>query len=86
MQAGEAAEGEGEADSPLSREPDAGLNPRTLRSGPELKADASPTEQPRYSIPYLFKKIFKYLRKAHFIHVGTISGATHFFGYIQISI
>ena len=25
------AEGEGEADSPLSREPDAGLNPRTLR-------------------------------------------------------
>jgi len=25
-------ETEGEADSPLSREPDAGLNPRTLRS------------------------------------------------------
>jgi len=32
--------GEGEADSPLSREPDAGLNPRTLGSWPELKADA----------------------------------------------
>ena len=26
------AEGEGEAGSPVSREPDAGLNPRTLRS------------------------------------------------------
>jgi len=32
--------GEGEADSLMSREPDAGLNPRTLRSWPELKADA----------------------------------------------
>ena len=29
---------EGEADSPLSREPDAALNPRTLGSGPEQKA------------------------------------------------
>jgi len=28
-QAGGAAEGEGEADSPLSREPDMGLDPRT---------------------------------------------------------
>ena len=27
-----AAEGEGEADAPLSREPDLGLDPRTLRS------------------------------------------------------
>ena len=26
------AEGEGEVDSPLAREPDAGLHPRTLRS------------------------------------------------------
>ena len=34
------AEGEGEADSPLSKEPDAGLNPRTLRSWAEPKADA----------------------------------------------
>ena len=30
---------EGEADSLLSKEPDAGLNPRTLGSWPELKAD-----------------------------------------------
>lgn len=29
-----------EADCPLSREPDAGLDPRTLRSQPEPKADA----------------------------------------------
>ena len=36
-QAGEV--GEGEAGSLLSREPDSGLDPRTLRSGPELKAD-----------------------------------------------
>ena len=34
------AEREGEADTPLSREPDVGCNPRTLGSGPELKADA----------------------------------------------
>ena len=33
----EGAEGEGEADSPLSREPNKGLPPRPL--GPELKAD-----------------------------------------------
>jgi len=31
-QAGGAAEGEGEADSLLSKEPDTGLNPRTLGS------------------------------------------------------
>ena len=31
-QAGGAAEGEGDADSPLSRKLDAGLDPRTLRS------------------------------------------------------
>ena len=42
-----AAEGEGEADGLLSREPDAGLDPRTLRSRPEPTADASPTEPPR---------------------------------------
>ena len=33
-------EGEGEADSLLSREPDTGLDPGTLRSCPEPKADA----------------------------------------------
>ena len=31
-QAGRGAEGEGEADSPLSREPDVGLDPGTLGS------------------------------------------------------
>ena len=31
---------EGEADSSLKREPDAGLDPRTPGSGPEPKADA----------------------------------------------
>lgn len=40
-------EAEGEAGSPKSREPDAALDPRTLRSQPELKADAQPTEPPR---------------------------------------
>ena len=46
-QTGEAAEGEGEAGSPPSRELDAGLNPRTLGSCLEPKAAASPTEAPR---------------------------------------
>jgi len=40
-------EGEGEADSPLSREPNMGLDPRTPGSSPELKADASLTEPHR---------------------------------------
>ena len=38
---------EGEADSPLSRAPDTGLDPRILTSRPELEADASPAEPPR---------------------------------------
>ena len=38
-QAGGAAEEEREAGSPLSKEPDAGLDPRTLGSWPEPKAD-----------------------------------------------
>jgi len=33
------AEGEGEADSPPGREPDAALDPGTLESGPEPEAD-----------------------------------------------
>ena len=33
-------EGEGEADSPLSREPDVGLDPKTLCQDPEPNADA----------------------------------------------
>ena len=40
------AEGEGEADSPLNREPNTGLDPRTSRSLPEPKTDAQPTELP----------------------------------------
>ena len=38
------AEGEGEVDSPVSREPDVGLNPTTQELGPELKEDIVPTE------------------------------------------
>ena len=37
---GGGAEEEGEADSLLSREPDLGLDPRTLKSPSEPKADA----------------------------------------------
>ena len=37
---GVAVEGEGEADSLLSRESNVRLNPRTLRSWPDMKADA----------------------------------------------
>ena len=43
----EGAEGMGEVDSLLNKEPNVGLNLRTLRSWPELKADALPTEPPR---------------------------------------
>ena len=39
-QAGGAAEGKGEEGFLLSREPDVGLDLRTLGSQPELKADA----------------------------------------------
>ena len=45
--------GEGKADSPLSRKPDAGLHLRTLGSRPEPKADAEPTEPPRSPYVYL---------------------------------
>ena len=37
---GGVAEGEEEADSSLSRDPNAGLDPRTPKSWPEPKADA----------------------------------------------
>lgn len=37
----------GAADSPLSRAPDTGLDPRILTSRPELEAGASPAEPPR---------------------------------------
>ena len=52
-QAGGEGEEEGEAGSLLSRDldagrdPDAGLDPRTLGSRPELKADAQSTVPPR---------------------------------------
>ena len=39
--------GEGQADSPPIRELHVGLNPRTLRSQPEPKAEAQPAEHPR---------------------------------------
>ena len=42
------AEGKGDTDSPLSWEPDAGLDSRTPESRPEPKADAQPTEPPRH--------------------------------------
>ena len=38
--AGGEAEGEREAESSLSKQPDMGLDPRTVRSWPELKAGA----------------------------------------------
>ena len=41
------AEAEGEAGFPPSKEPDVGLDPRTLGSWPEPKAAAYPTEPPR---------------------------------------
>ena len=39
-------EGEGEAGSPLSREPGTYVTPRTLGSRPESKTDTSPTGTP----------------------------------------
>ena len=39
-------EGEGEAGSPISREPDKGLDPRTLGSRPEPKVDAQLMSHP----------------------------------------
>lgn len=49
------AEGEGETDYTLSREPKEGLDPRTPDSWPLLKADAKTTEPPRcpQTYPYL---------------------------------
>ena len=51
-QAGGAGEGEGEAGSLLSREPNAGLYPRTPGSRPEPEADAA-TEPPT-QVPLIF--------------------------------
>jgi len=48
--------GEGEAGLPRSREPDKGLDPRTLESQPEPKADALTTEPPRRPQNKIFLK------------------------------
>ena len=53
------AEGEREAGSLLKREPNVGLDPSSLRSWPERKTDAQPTEPPR--CPY--KLIFKWKKR-----------------------
>ena len=45
------ANGEGKAGSPLSREPDVGLNPRNPESCSEPKADAQPAEPLRHPFP-----------------------------------
>ena len=50
---GGGAEAEGEAGSPLSREPNLGLDPRTLESQSKPKAEASPTEPPRHPLKAL---------------------------------
>ena len=49
---------EGEAGFPLSREPNAGLDPRTLGSWHEPKADAWPTEPPRCLLVFFFRLFF----------------------------
>ena len=52
--AGRGAEGEAEADSPLSREPDAALDPRTPKITTWAKGRCSTTDPPRYhSTPHL---------------------------------
>ena len=53
--------GEGKAGSPVSREPDAGLDPRTPGSHSELKADAQSSEPPRCPSRKIF---FKNLQNA----------------------
>ena len=50
-QVGETAEGEGEAGSPWSREPHAGLDPGTLESRSEPKAAVLPTKPLRHHSP-----------------------------------
>ena len=54
---------EGEAGSPLSREPNVGLDPRTLGSWPEPKADTSPTEPPRCPTIFFFYRLFLFERE-----------------------
>ena len=53
----EGGQREREKQAPPNREPDVGLNPRTPRSWPEPKADASLTEPPRHSFFQSFKNV-----------------------------
>ena len=51
-------EGAGDADSPLNREPSAGLDPRTPGSRPEPKVDAQPLSHPGFRLlPKAFSKL-----------------------------
>ena len=52
---------EGDADAQLSREPDAGLDPRTPGSHPGLKAGAKPLSHPGIPAIKIFLKDFIYL-------------------------
>ena len=55
---GAAGRGRGISRSPAEQGANAGLNLRTLGSGPELKTDASPAEPPRCPSVTAFKEIF----------------------------
>ena len=57
-------EAEGEAGSPQSREPHAGLNPRTLGSRPEPKAGAQPLSHPGAPNPKFLNRFFLLFLKA----------------------
>ena len=59
------AEVEGEAGSPLSREPDEGLDPRTLQSWLELKSNTQPAEPPRCPQYIMFLIMWLYGQMSH---------------------
>ena len=65
QEGGTEGQGEGEADSLLSQEPDERFNPMTPRSQPKPKAAAQPNEPPRHPylpfLEFLFFKDFIYL-------------------------
>lgn len=73
----EGAERKAEAGSRLSREPKAGLEPRTLRSQPNLKSDAllteplrSPGTLPLYFIPpEEYRKVIDHERYATLVPI-----------------
>ena len=73
VQAEGAAEVEGEADSPLSREPDLGLDPRTTQgSCPEPKADAQLSVPPRR--PYTAFLIWRYYKEQNLSCIPYLDG------------